>query len=105
MRGKSLTPEDIAALMGDDLQENNGLKPGLHFSEALNNDKGPKFDSAEAYRSYVLPIIKSKKTVTESWYPEPVQANPTPRPAPPPKPIPTVSSKPIFGETERKLEL
>lgn len=105
MRGKSLTPEDIAALMGDDLQENNGLKPGVHFSESLTHET-PKFDYTEVYRSYVLPNIKPKKAVTESWYPEPVSA-PTPKPIPAPKPIPVlkVSPKPVFGETERKLEL
>jgi len=63
--GKKLTPEEIAALMSDDINDNNGLKPGQSFLEGAGVHTRSD-DYVSTGGSYYIPEqYKSKKPIME----------------------------------------
>lgn len=115
-----LTPEEIAAQMTDDLQENNGLEKGLSFSEAMASNwaktsrrcrdqnlndlsiSNVVLNSPAPIPNKVLKYLFEQAKAPKVYYPPSIGPQPD-IPAIPKETKP--ATPPTFGVTDRKLEL
>lgn len=106
MARESFTPEQIAALMTDDISDNNGLKEGLSFIEGLNESRRVRREPSELELStpYQLPA-SYKPTMVKHTKPIIEHKTPTPTPTPPPQKAEPPAAKPTFGEGNRSLAI